>query len=68
MIHLDRLEDKIECVEADSISALEHKINEKIEVNQALLLQVHSVSHFVHIDPTTKKAVYSAVIHFIAKE
>ncbi len=68
MIQLDRIEDKIECVEADSIEALEQKINEKIDMNEALLLRVHSVSHFVHIDPLRGQPIYSATIHFRAKQ
>jgi len=45
---------------------LEKKINEQIEINKAILLTVHSVSHQMHIDENGR-TFYSAVVHFKAK-
>ncbi|TLS39306.1 DUF2536 family protein [Pseudalkalibacillus caeni] len=42
---LERIEDKVEFFEASSLPELEKKINDQIEVNKALLLTVHHVSH-----------------------
>lgn len=65
---LASLDDKIEFFEAYSITDLEKKINEKVDQNQAILLEVHHVSHHVHLEQKTERPVYSAVVHFKAKK
>jgi hypothetical protein len=60
---LDMIEDKVEFYEAMDIKTLEKKINEQIEINKALLLRVHSVSHQMHVDENGR-TFYSAVVHF----
>ncbi|MFV8826809.1 DUF2536 family protein [Alkalihalobacterium sp. APHAB7] len=67
-IHLDTIEDKVECFEARSLKQLEKQINEQIDNNKVLLLQVHHVQHNVHIDQKTSLPIYSAVVHFKAKK
>ncbi|RBW70458.1 YrzA family protein [Bacillus taeanensis] len=64
---LERIEDKVELFEARDLSTLERKINEQIDINKALLLQVYHVSHNVYTDPNDGKPLYTAVIHFKAK-
>ncbi|WP_100331651.1 DUF2536 family protein [Bacillus xiapuensis] len=66
-IHLDYIEDKIEFFEAKDLASLEKKISDKIEQNQAIMLNVHSVSHQMQIDGEGRKH-YSAVVHFKAKK
>ncbi|UCZ54400.1 YrzA family protein [Bacillus shivajii] len=67
IIHTDHLKDKVEFFEAKSIEELEKKVTEKIEDNQAIMLEVHHVSHQVNVDPSTGLKHYSAVVHFKAK-
>ncbi|UOE95586.1 DUF2536 family protein [Alkalihalobacillus sp. LMS39] len=67
MLNLERIDDKIELFEAESIAKLEQQINEQIENNKVLLLHVHSIHHHVHIHPQTGSTLYSAVVHFKAK-
>ncbi|WP_409301832.1 DUF2536 family protein [Peribacillus sp. SCS-155] len=64
---LDMIEDKIEFFEADSIKSLEEKIRSQIDVNRAIMLEVHSVSHQMYISEEGRK-FYSAVVHFKAKK
>jgi hypothetical protein len=64
---LDIIEDKIEFFEATDIKTLEKKINEQIEHNKAILLEVHHVSHQMHVGPNGER-FYSAVVHFKAKK
>lgn len=64
---LDMIEDKIEFFEAVEIKSLEKKIDEQIEINKALLLRVHSVSHQMHVDENGR-TFYSAVVHFKANK
>ncbi|WLR49945.1 YrzA family protein [Bacillus tianshenii] len=66
-IKLDRIEDKIEFFEAGTLKELEKKVNEKVEQNQAILLQVHSVSHQSHVDYESGRTYFTAVVHFKAK-
>lgn len=62
----DMIEDKIEFFEALDIKTLEKQINEKIEINKAILLKVQSVSHQMHVDENGR-IFYSAVVHFKTK-
>ncbi|KHD86822.1 YrzA family protein [Heyndrickxia ginsengihumi] len=66
-IQLEMIEDKIEFFEAQQLNTLEKKINEQIEVNKALMLGVHSVSHQMHLD-SDGKPYYTAVVHFKLKK
>ncbi|OEH91525.1 DUF2536 family protein [Bacillus solimangrovi] len=66
-IKLERIEDKVEFFEALTLKDLESKVNEKIEQNQAILLNVHSVSHQSHIDYESGKTYFTAVVHFKTK-
>jgi len=63
---LDFIEDKVEFYEAHDIKTLEKKINKQIEINKAILLKVHSVTHQMHVDEHGR-TLYSAVVHFKAK-
>ncbi|WP_416149254.1 DUF2536 family protein [Salipaludibacillus sp. HK11] len=60
----DQLKDKVEMFETSSLRELEDRISKKIDDNQAILLDVHRVSHQLTIDPTTGKKIYTAVVHF----
>ncbi|WP_409293394.1 DUF2536 family protein [Peribacillus sp. SCS-37] len=60
------MEDKIEFFEALSIKEMEEKIQSQIEVNKAILLQVHSVSQ-MHVSEEGRR-FYSAAVHFKAKK
>lgn len=64
---LDRIENKIELLEAPDMATLERRIAEQIDINRALLLDVHSVSHQVVYDPNRFVMLYTAMIHFKAK-
>lgn len=66
-IHLDRIEDKVECFEEESSQALEKRIAEQIENNKVLLLHVSSVQYSVYLHPRTELPMYTAVVHFKAK-
>lgn len=66
-LHLDIIQDKVEFFEATSLKELEKKINEQIEHNKNILLEVHSVSHQMHVDEEGRR-FYSAVVHFKAKK
>lgn len=63
---LDLIQDKVEFFEAESIKVLEEKIQSKIEANKAILLEVHSVSHQMHVTEEGRR-FYSAVVHFKVK-
>ncbi|MDE5413752.1 DUF2536 family protein [Alkalihalobacterium chitinilyticum] len=67
-IHLDVIEDKVECFEARSLKELEKQMNEQIDNNKVLMLQVHHVQHTVHIDQRTSLPIYTAIVHFKAKK
>ena len=62
----DLLEDKVEFFEAIRLSDLEKQIQKQIEVNKAIMLSVHSVSHQMHFTEDGK-TLYSAVVHFKKK-
>ncbi|ADU29806.1 YrzA family protein [Evansella cellulosilytica] len=64
LISSNTLKDKVEFFEANDLSTLEKQIAKKIDDNQAIMLEVHHVSHEVTIEPKTGKKVYSAVVHF----
>jgi len=63
---LDMIEDKIEFFEGDSLKTIEKKINEQIEINKAILLKVHSVSHQTTL-LDDGRIHYTAVVHFKLK-
>ncbi|MBS2969787.1 DUF2536 family protein [Metabacillus sp. KIGAM252] len=60
---LDYLKDKVEFFEAASIKELEKRIAEQIDHNKAILMEVHSVSHQMHVLEDGRR-FYSAVVHF----
>ncbi|MFD3449293.1 YrzA family protein [Microbacteriaceae bacterium 4G12] len=64
----EMIHDKIEFFEAMDLPTLEKKINEQIDHNRALMLEVHSVSHQMHIDTENMRSYYSAVVHFKLKK
>lgn len=64
-LHFDLIKDKVEFFESNDLKVLEKRINEQIEINKAILLRVHSVSHQMHVDENGK-TLYSAVVHFKA--
>ncbi|ESU30695.1 hypothetical protein G3A_20790 [Bacillus sp. 17376] len=59
----DLIEDKVEFFEAIDLKTLEQKINKQIEINKAIMLTVHHVSHQMHLDDKGR-LFYSAVVHF----
>ncbi|AZB43711.1 DUF2536 family protein [Bacillus sp. FJAT-42376] len=63
---LDYLKDKVEFFEAQSVKELETKIAEQIVHNKAIMMEVHSVSHQMHVLEDGRR-FYSAVVHFKAK-
>ncbi|SFC36697.1 Protein of unknown function [Bacillus sp. OV322] len=63
---LDFIQDKVEFFEAESLKDLEKKVEAQIEVNKAILLGVHAVSHQMHVTEEGRR-FYSAVVHFKAK-
>jgi hypothetical protein len=64
---LDLLDSKVELYEADDLKSLEGQIERAIDINKALMLDVHSVSHQVVFNPRTERLLYSAVVHFKLK-
>lgn len=66
-LDLDFIEDKIEFFEADNLHTLEEKIQKQIDINKAIMLHVHSVSHQMYISEEGKR-FYSAVVHFKLKK
>ena len=66
-LDLGLFEDKVEFFEAETIKNLEEKIQSQIEINKAIMLQVHSVSHQMHVSEDGKR-FYSAVVHFKIKK
>lgn len=67
IIQPDKLKDKVEMFETGSLQELENRISKKIDDNQAILLEVHHVSHQLTIDPNSGKRIYTAVVHFKQK-
>lgn len=66
-LDLNLFEDKVEFFEAETIKNLEEKIQSQIEINKAIMLQVHSVSHQMHVSEDGRR-FYSAVVHFKMKK
>lgn len=66
-LNLDLIEDKIEFFEAEGLKTLEEKIQAQIEINKAIMLQVHSVSHQMYVSEEGRR-FYSAVVHFKLKK
>ncbi|MFS0780825.1 DUF2536 family protein [Bacillus sp. 1P06AnD] len=64
---LDLIEDKIEFFESTSLKGLEQDIQRQIDHNKAILLQVESVSHQMHVSEHGDR-LYSAVVHFKQKK
>ncbi|QOR65623.1 YrzA family protein [Cytobacillus suaedae] len=64
---LDFIQDKVEFFESYDLVTLEKNINEKIEHNQAILLEVHRVSHQMYVDEDGRR-YFTAVVHFKAKK
>ncbi|MFC0188076.1 DUF2536 family protein [Fictibacillus aquaticus] len=61
------IHDKVEAAEAVSLLELEKKINDLIEINKALMLEVHHISYQVASSPKGF-LLYSAIVHFKAKK
>ncbi|RDU35112.1 DUF2536 domain-containing protein [Neobacillus piezotolerans] len=66
-LQFDLIEDKIEFFEAADLKTIEKKIATQIEVNKAIMLRVHSVSHQMHVSEEGK-TYYSAAVHFKLKK
>ncbi len=66
-IDLERIEDKIECFEANDLQILEQKINQKIDINKALLLEVANIHYQVPCIQKNDQPYYTALVHFKAK-
>lgn len=66
-IQFDLIEDKIEFFEAADLKNLEKKIAAQIEINKAILLSVHSVSHQMQITESGQ-TYFTAVVHFKRKK
>ncbi|WP_409345709.1 DUF2536 family protein [Paenibacillus sp. MBLB4367] len=64
---LDKLETKIELFEAYDLTTLERRIEERIDINKALMLDVHAIQHNVTFNPVHNKMLYTASVHFKAK-
>jgi len=64
---LEMIEDKIEFFEGTDLHTVEKQINEKIDQNKAIMLEVASVSHQMHVDENGRR-FYSAVVHFKLKK
>lgn len=66
-LNLDLIQDKIEFFEAESLKTLEQQIQTQIEINKAIMLHVHSVSHQMYVSEEGRR-FYSAVVHFSLKK
>lgn len=66
-LNLDLIQDKIEFFEAESLKILEQQIQTQIEINKAIMLHVHSVSHQMYVSEEGRR-FYSAVVHFALKK
>ncbi|MGJ9382879.1 MULTISPECIES: DUF2536 family protein [Salipaludibacillus] len=64
IIQSNALRDKVEIFETSSLMDLERKIENKINENQAILLEVHHVSHQLAFNPINGKKIYTATVHF----
>ncbi|WP_050615854.1 DUF2536 family protein [Bacillus testis] len=63
----DLIEDKIEFFESTSLKTLEQEVQKQIDINKAIMLQVASVSHQMHVGEHGDR-LYSAVVHFKQKK
>jgi hypothetical protein len=63
---IEFIEDKVEFFDATDLKTLQRKIEAQIEMNKAILLGVHSVSHQMHVDEKGH-TYFSAVVHFRKK-
>jgi hypothetical protein len=66
-IEFDLIEDKIEFFEAGDLKSLEKKIAAQVDINKAILLSVHSVSHQIHVNENGQ-TYFTAVVHFKRKK
>jgi hypothetical protein len=66
-IEFDLIEDKIEFFDAGDLKSLEKKIAAQIDINKAILLSVHSVSHQMHVNENGQ-TYFTAVVHFKRKK
>lgn len=64
---LEKMETKVEFFAAYDLKKLEQDIAERIDINKALLLDVHAVHHQVTFDPNSNKMLYTATVHFKVK-
>ncbi|RXZ76716.1 DUF2536 family protein [Paenibacillaceae bacterium] len=64
---LDKMDTKIEFFEAYSLKTLEAQIDQQVQINKALLLDVHAIQHQTVFDPAREKMLYTAVVHFKTK-
>ncbi|MFD1955584.1 YrzA family protein [Paenibacillus thailandensis] len=67
-IQLDLFENKVEFFEAYDLKTLQKQIDDQITNNQALLLDVSSVSYQAVFNPNLGKMLYSAAVHFKLKK
>jgi hypothetical protein len=63
---IEFIEDKVEFFDATDLLTLQRKIEAQIEMNKAILLGIHSVSHQMHVDEKGR-TYFSAVVHFKKK-
>ncbi|WP_048827947.1 DUF2536 family protein [Bacillus sp. B-jedd] len=66
-LNFDLIEDKIEFFDATNLKTLEQKIASQIEVNKAIMLQVESVSHQMHVNENGQ-TYFTAAVHFKLKK
>lgn len=66
-LQFDFIEDKVEFFEADNLNTLQKKIEAQIEINKAILLGVHSVSHQMHVNEKGQ-TYFTACVHFKIKK
>ncbi|MGG4468935.1 DUF2536 family protein [Paenibacillus alvei] len=64
---LDIIKDKVEFFEGDSLSTIEKKITEQIEINKAILLDVHSVNHQTTLQENGRP-YHTVMVHFKIKK
>ncbi|OXM82740.1 DUF2536 family protein [Paenibacillus rigui] len=65
---VDKIETKVEFFEAYDLKTLERKIEAQMEMNKALLLDIHAVQHQVTFDPHANKMLYTALVHYKIKK
>lgn len=66
-LNFDLIEDKIEFFEATNLKKLEQQISSRIDVNKAIMLQVESVSHQMHVNENGQ-TYFTAAVHFKLKK